>query len=151
MDISAYIWFGLLVLFLIAESQTVALLFLWFAAGALVATVASVLNAPVWLQVLLFFVVSIALLLSLRPLLRKFMTPKIVKTNVDALAGQKCYVTAAIDNLAACGQVKLNGMEWTARSTSGQKIDAGTLVQVDRIEGVKAFVTPVEVKEEVSL
>lgn len=151
MEVSTIIWFGLLVLFLIAESQTVALMFLWFAAGALVATVASVLNAPVWLQILLFFVVSITLLLSLRPMLRKFMTPRIVKTNVDALVGQKCYVTAAIDNISASGQVKLNGMEWTARSTTGLEIPAGTLVCVDKIEGVKAFVTPVEMKEEVSL
>jgi membrane protein implicated in regulation of membrane protease activity len=49
-----------------------------------------------------------------------------------------------IDNLAATGQVKLGSMEWTARSTDGNPIKAGTLVKVDRIEGVKAFVTIVK-------
>ena len=45
--------------------------------------------------------------------------------------------------------MKLGAMEWTARSTDGSIIPQGTLVKVDRIEGVKAFVTPVEVKETV--
>ena len=48
-----------------------------------------------------------------------------------------------IDNINAVGHVKLNGMEWTARSTDGHPIAAGTLVTVDHVEGVKAFVTPV--------
>ena len=56
------------------------------------------------------------------------------------------YVTAAIDNVAARGQVKLGAMEWTARSTSGEPISAGTLIRVDRIEGVKAFVSPLQVE-----
>ena len=53
-------------------------------------------------------------------------------------------LTTAIENITAVGQVKLNGMEWTARSTSGEPIPAGTIVKVDRIEGVKAFVSPVK-------
>ena len=59
------------------------------------------------------------------------------------------YVTADIDNLSATGSVKLGAMEWTARSTDGSIISEGTLVKVDRIEGVKAFVTPVQVTETV--
>ena len=49
-----------------------------------------------------------------------------------------------IDNVEARGQVKLGGMEWTARSTSGDPISVGTEVRVDRVEGVKVYVTPVE-------
>lgn len=151
MNTSAIIWFSLFVLFLIIEGQVVALVSIWFAAGALVATVASVLGAEIWLQITLFFVVSIGFMLALRPMLRKYVTPKIVKTNVDAMIGTKGYVTADIDNIASTGQVKLGGMEWTARSTSGDVIKVGTLVTVDKIEGVKAFVTPVAVQEKVSL
>ena len=56
----------------------------------------------------------------------------------------------AVENLTAAGQVKLGAMEWTARSTSGDPIAVGTRVKVDRIEGVKVFVTPVEVPVNVS-
>ena len=89
--------------------------------------------------------VSAALLAALRPVARKHFTPKLAKTNVDAIVGSQGYVTAHVDNLSAQGQVKLGAMVWTARSTSGEPIEAGTLVRVDKIEGVKAFVSPAEV------
>ena len=137
------LWLVLIVVFLMAEASTVTLISLWFAAGALVAMIASLLGAQFWLQGVLFLVVACFLLACLRPLVRKYIKPRITKTNVDAVIGAKGYVTAAVDNLSATGKVKLNGMEWTARSTSGERIAEGTLVKVDRIEGVKAFVTPV--------
>ena len=62
------------------------------------------------------------------------------------MLGSEGYVTADIDNMSATGKVKLGAMEWTARSTSGKVIPAGTLVKVDKIEGVKAFVSPAEIK-----
>ena len=137
------LWLVLIVVFLMAEAGTVTLISLWFAAGALVAMIASLLGAQFWLQGVLFFVVACFLLACLRPLVRKYIKPRITKTNVDAIIGAKGYVTAAVDNLSATGKVRLGGMEWTARSASGQRIAEGTLVKVDRIEGVKAFVTPV--------
>ena len=95
------------------------------------------------IQVLLFLLVSAVLLVCLRGMVRKHFTPKLTKTNVDAVIGSRGYVTETVDNLAASGQVKLGAMPWTARSTDGSPIEAGTLVQVDRIEGVKAYVSPV--------
>ncbi|MBO5892514.1 MAG: NfeD family protein [Oscillospiraceae bacterium] len=150
MDLASIIWLGLLVVFLIVEAACpIHLVSLWFAAGALVAAIASMLGAAVWLQVGLFLVVSVSLLVGLWPFTKKFLKPRISPTNVDANIGARCYVTAAVDNLSAQGQIKLNGLEWTARSTTGETIPEGTLVQVDRIEGVKAFVTPVQ--EEVNV
>lgn len=149
MNWAAIVWLVLLVLFLMVESATVALVSIWFAVGSLAALIASLLNIPIGWQAVLFFGVSCVLLTLLRPLVRKFITPKVVKTNVDAIVGTQGLVTAAIDNVTAAGQVKLGAMEWTARSTSGEKIEAGTLVKVDRIEGVKVFVSPVEVKANV--
>ena len=145
MNWAAVIWLVLLVVFLVTEASTVTMVSLWFAAGSLVALIASLLNAAVWLQVVLFLAVSAILLSALRPLVRKHFTPKLTKTNVDAMVGATGLVTVAIDNVAAAGQVKLGAMTWTARSTSGEKIPEGTLVRVDKIEGVKAFVTAVEV------
>ena len=104
----------------------------------------ALLGGAIWLQVLTFLVVSAIALTALRPLVRKYLTPKLTATNIDSVIGSVGMVTATIDNIGATGQVKLNGMEWTARSTSGDPIPEGTLVRVDKIEGVKAFVTPVK-------
>ncbi len=139
------IWLVLMVVFLIAEASTVAMVSLWFAAGSLVALIASLLGAPLWLQITLFLAVSAVLLASLRTVIRKHFTPKLTATNVDAVIGSRGYVTADIDNVSATGTVKLGAMEWTARSATGEIIQAGTLVKVEKIEGVKVFVTPVTV------
>ena len=146
MELSSIIWFVLLVGFLIVEAACpIHLVSIWFAAGSLAAMVVSFLHGPIWLQITLFLVVSCALVAMLWPFIKKFLRPRLEKTNVDAMIGTQGYVTAEIDNLTAVGQVKLGGMAWTARSTSGQIVPVGTLVKVDRIEGVKAFVSPVKV------
>ena len=144
MYIAALLWLGLMIFFIVMEASTVTLVSIWFAAGSLAATIAALLSAPIWLQVALFLTVSGVLLACLRPFVRKFIRPKITTTNVDAIIGTRGYVTDTIDNLEARGQVKLGGVEWSARSTGGQPIPEKTLVQVDKVEGVKAFVSPVE-------
>ena len=149
MKLAAFVWLGLMILFLIAEGATVSLVSLWFAAGAVVAMFAALLGAGVWLQTGLFLAVSGALLLMLRPIVRRYLVPKITATNVDSLVGATGLVTVAIDNVTASGQVKLGAMEWTARSTTGGNIPQGTLIRVDRIEGVKVYVTPVNVPEKI--
>ena len=140
------IWLVLMVIFLIAEAATVVTVSLWFAAGALVALLSSLLGASVPLQVVLFLIVSALLLACLRGAVRKHFTPKLERTNVDAIVDSRGYVTADIDNVSATGTVKLGAMEWTARSTSGSPISKGTQVKVDKIEGVKVFVTPTEIE-----
>ncbi len=149
MNWAAILWFTLLVVFLIAEASTVTLISLWFAAGSLVALVICLLSGSFPVQVVAFLAVSAILLTLLRPMLRKFYTPKLVKTNVDSVIGSTGLVTVAVDNVKAEGKVKLGAMEWTARSTAGAAIPEGTLVKVDRIEGVKVFVTPAEELETV--
>ncbi len=145
MNISAILWFLLMIVFLITEASTVVMVSLWFATGALAAMIASLLGAEFWLQAVLFVAVSGILLSLLRPIFCKYVKPKIAKTNTDAVIGSRGIVTARIDNVQAIGQVKLGAMEWTARSSSGEVIEAGTQVTVDRIEGVKVYVTPAPV------
>ena len=99
------------------------------------------------MQVGIFLAVSGVLLALLRPFLRKYIAPSIQKTNVDSLVGRECPVTEDIQNLQSQGQVKVNGMVWSARSTDGQHIPKGTVVRIDRIEGVKLLVSPVPVPE----
>lgn len=149
MNWEVIIWLGLMVAFLIVEASCpIHLVSIWFAAGSLAAMIAAALHAEFWLQIVLFVAVSGVLLASLWPVTRKFLKPKLAKTNVDAVVGQRGHVTEDIDNIDATGQVKLGGMYWTARSVSGRKIPVGTLVQVERIEGVKAYVSPVPEKVE---
>ena len=145
MDWTVYLWFALMVGFVIIEAACpFHLVSIWFAVGALAATVIGLLDGALWLQVTAFFVISVGLLIALWPLTKKFLKPRVTATNVDAVIGSEGYITAEVDNVAAVGQVKLGSMEWTARSTTGEKLEAGRLVKVDRIEGVKAFVSPVE-------
>ena len=145
-----YIWLGLLALFLVVEAICpVHLVSIWFAAGALAAVLVSLLHGAVWLQIIVFMAVSAILLILLWPLVRKFLNPRHVATNVDSVIGSQGYVTQTIDNDSGTGQVKLGPMEWTARSTSGRDIPEHTLVRVDRIEGVKVFVSPAEVSAKI--
>lgn len=137
------LWIVLAVAFLIVEFGTVTLVSIWFVVGALAALGVWALGAPLWAQVLTFAAVSMLMLILLRPFLRKFVDPHKVPTNVDALIGKEAIVTEAIDNLAAVGTIKVNGVTWTARSKSGAHIPAGTVVAVREVEGVKAIVEPV--------
>ena len=138
-----FLWLALFVVFLIVEAGTVALVSIWFALGALAALVSCALGAEMWLQITVFLVVSLVLLAVLWKKVRG--KAQRTRTNVDSMIGAEGYVTEAIDNLSYTGRVKLGGITWAARSTSGAGIPVGTLVKVERIEGVKVFVSPAEV------
>lgn len=145
MNWAVVIWLVLLILFLIVEAVcAIHLVCLWFAVGALVALIAAIAGASTAIQIGLFLVVSCALLALLWPLVKKYLNPSHVATNIDSIIGSQGLVTESIDNVTAQGQVKIGAMYWTARSTSGESIAAGTKIKVDTIEGVKVFVTPVE-------
>ena len=149
MNMSAIAWFVLMIVFLLVEASTVCVVSIWFAVGALSAMIASLLGGQLWLQVVLFLVISAALLAALRPITKKYFTPKLVKTNVDAVIGTTGIVLEPIDNVHSTGRVKLSGMEWTARSTNGEPIEKDTLIRVDRVEGVKVYVSPAQVSASV--
>lgn len=140
---SVILWLMLFVVFLVLEAGTVAMVSLWFAVGALAALAASLLGAAMWLQITVFLAVSVTLL----ALLWKKFRVKVsgAKTNINSVIGTEGYVTEPIDNVSYTGRVKLGGITWAARSASGQPIPVGALVRVERIEGVKVFVSPAEV------
>ena len=140
-----FFWFALLVIFIWAEAATVNMVSAWFALGSLGALITALLGGKIWLQVVVFLAVSGVALALLRPIAKKYFTPKLTRTNVDALAGKTCLCVTDIDNLTGSGQVKVGDVEWSARSTTGEAIPAGTEVRIDRVEGVKVYVTPVTV------
>ena len=137
----AMVWLVAMVVFLVIEALVPGLVSLWFAVGALAAVLAAALNAPVWLQLVWFFVVSVAALWLTRPLVKKYVNSKVQPTNADAVIGRECLVTEDIDNIRATGRVKVGGMEWTARSEAEDvKFPTGTVVTAVAIEGVKLIV-----------
>lgn len=138
-----WIWLGAVIVFGVLEAATAALVSVWFVGGAAAALLAACLDSPLWLQITLFLAVSIGILLAVRPLMRK-LNNTAVPTNLDRTVGQIARVTEEIDRAAGTGAVYVDGKTWTARSDGSAVIPTGTEVLVERIEGVKLFVTPQE-------
>ena len=136
-------WMVLLILCIGIEVLTLGLTTIWFAGGALVAILASLLHAPIFVQIILFFVVSLLMLFFTRPIAVKYFNRGRVKTNVESMVGRQAIVTGEIDNLKAAGQVTVSGQEWTARSSDDNvRIPAGSVVLVRAVNGVKLIVEP---------
>lgn len=134
-------WVAALVVCLIVEAVTAGLVSIWFVFGSLVALICAALGAAVWLQIFWFVIVSVATLVLTRPLVKRYVDSRSVATNADRSIGRAAVVTERIDNLAAAGAVKLDGVVWTARSTDDAvAIEAGERVTVRAIEGVKLIV-----------
>lgn len=135
------IWLIVLVVCLVVEISTLGLASIWFAGGALLALIISMIGGPLWLQVLVFLLTSIVLLVFTRPIAVKYFNKSRTKTNVESVAGKQAIVTVTIDNLKGEGRIVTDGMEWTARSLDSSIIEEGTVVTIEKIEGVKAIVT----------
>ena len=137
----AIIWLIVLVVCLVVEISTLGLTSIWFAGGALLALLIAMIGGPLWLQVLVFLVTSIVLLIFTRPIAAKYFNKNREKTNVNSKIGKQAIVTVAIDNLKGEGQIVTEGMEWTARSLDSTIIEEGSVVTIEKIEGVKAVVS----------
>lgn len=138
--------FGVL---LLIEILTLGLTTIWFAAGALVAFLAAALNMPLLVQVIAFLVVSILMLIFTRPIMTKHLNAKTTKTNAESLVGEKARVLITVNNLKSEGQVMVNGMEWTARSTKDEVTFAkDEMVKIVGISGVKLIIEKLNKEEE---
>ena len=144
------VWLCAMVALLIIEALVPGLVSIWFALGALAALISSLLGAPLWLQVVWFFLVSIVSLLLTRPLARRYVNSRAVRTNADMAIGQDCVVTEAIDNVRGTGAVSVGGKIWTARMvTPDGHAEKGTVLRAVRIEGVKLIVEEIRENKEV--
>ena len=134
-------WLVVLVVLVVIELLTMGLTTVWFAGGALMATIASLFNAPLALQVILFLLASAILLFFTRPLAVKYFNKDRVRTNAESLVGRQAIVISEIDNLQGIGQVNVGGMEWSARTrVDGVILPVGTVATVLAINGVKLVV-----------
>ena len=137
-----FVWLVAMIGLLVIEALVPGLVSIWFAAGALVALLLSLVGGELWLQFTCFLVVSLVLLALTRPLAKKYVNAHTTPTNADRLIGADCVVTEEIDNLRGTGAVSVDGKVWTARlETPDGKAPKGTVVKALRIEGVRLIVT----------
>lgn len=138
MQTMAYVWLGVIVLAIITEASTVALVSIWFVPSACIAMILALCNVPLWIQLLVFFVTFLLLMIFIKPLFKKCFGLKKVATNADTVIGMDAVVVEQINNLEAKGQVKVRGQVWSARSSDDSVIyTQGEIVRVLSIEGVK--------------
>lgn len=139
-DMATTIWIAAIIIFGVAEAATAGLTSIWFVLGSVAGLIAAVCGGPVWLQVGLFFAVSIAALAFTRPLVVKLMKKDIKPTNADRVLNNVGRVTERIDNALPSGAVYIDGKTWTARSADGEVIEPDAAVRILRMEGVKLIV-----------
>ena len=90
---------------------------------------------------ILFLVISLVLLIFTRPLAVRYMNKGVPKTNVNSLIGEKAVVIQKINNLEQTGQVRINDIEWMARTSSDEvTIPEQTVVTIEAVQGVKLIV-----------
>lgn len=141
----ALLWTVVTVLLAVIEAATTQFVSIWFAGGAFLALIAAIIGLGVWWQITVFVITSCILLLLTRPFIKKAFSKGPEKTNSDAVIGMKVPVYAKINNLSSEGAVKIRDVVWSARSENGEEIDAGSIVEIVRIEGVKLIVKQREV------
>ena len=135
------VWLIILAVLVVIEIATLGLTTIWFAGGALVAFLLSVIHAPVALQIAAFLIVSVVLLYFTRPIAIKYFNRDRIRTNSEALIGKQAIVVSDINNIEGLGRVLIQGKEWSARAAiEDEKIAAGAVVEVTDIEGVKLLV-----------
>lgn len=133
-------WLIIVIVMAVIEIITLGLTTIWFAGGALVAFIASLLGADLAVQIILFIVVSMALMALTRPLAVNYLNRDRVKTNAESLIGKLGVVKEKVDNLNAQGIVSVEGQEWTARAIDDEMIPLYAVVEVVEIRGVKLMV-----------
>jgi membrane protein implicated in regulation of membrane protease activity len=133
-----FIWFGIIIFTGVIEALTMDLSSIWFAVGAFFALIVAIfLPDIIWLQVLIFIIFSIALLLTLRPVFRRYIKKNEIKTNSDSLIGKTAICVKPIID-GERGEVKIEGKIWTA--IANENIQEKDKVVVLAIKGVKLVV-----------
>ena len=137
----AIFWLGAFGVLLLIEILTLGLTTIWFAVGALAAFLLTLVNASLAIQIVVFIIVSMVMLIFTRPIMTKYLNKKTTKTNAESLVGRSARVLIPINNLKSEGQVMVNGMEWTARSTKDEvTFQKDEMVHIVGISGVKLIV-----------
>lgn len=137
---SSIIWLIILAIMIVMEIISLGLTTIWFGVGAVGAAIVAWIGYGIWVQILVFTLLSLISMAVFRPIAMKYLNKEKEKTNIDGVVGKTVVVTKEINNELATGEVQLNGMSWTARSESGRVIPEEERVTVESVEGVKLIV-----------
>jgi len=135
--ILAYIWLGVAIVLGIFEAHTTQLVSVWFAIAAFISAILAIVGLPWWLQLAAFIVLSVALLIATKPLVRRFISsrPK-AKLNLDRIIGQTALILSDVGN-GIVGQAKVGGQVWSAVAAGNEVFPKDSHAEVVSIDGVK--------------
>lgn len=135
------LWLALIIIFVVVEIATVGLTSIWFAGGALAALLVQWIGLNIYVQILVFIIVSAVLMIFTRPWALKYFKPGLVKTNYETVVGENVCLTEDVDNMKGTGTGVYKGQEWTVRAyEAGKTFEAGEIVTVKEIRGVTLYV-----------
>lgn len=148
MDYMWIIWLVIFVLALLIEAIGPEIVSVWFAGGAVVSLIISFIpGVEWWVQLIVFAVVSAALLVFCRPFLAKVLKRDTIDLNADTMVGKKGVITSEVKETKS-GEVVIDGVTWTAVATKDDMaIGKDSLVKVMAVSGNKLIVMPVNSKE----
>lgn len=140
MDVIRYGWLAVILFSVLIEAATVTLASIWFAFGGLVALICTLFISSLPVLIMIFFIVSIVLLIFTRPIAVKYLKIGRYKTNTDLLIGKECIVIEDINTIENKGLVKIGGQTWSAKTSLDYVIKKDEMVVIKKVEGVKLVV-----------
>lgn len=135
------VWIMIIIALSFIEAATINLVSIWFIVSALISLITSFFDVPFLYQFGIFVLVGLLLMITTKPILKKWIKPKNIKTNVDRVIGMTGIVTEEITK-NTIGEVKVDGKKWSA--ISPKKIPVGEEIVIDEIDGVKLKVHKLE-------
>ena len=134
------LWLTAFLAFAVIEMITLDLFFIMLGGGALAALASDFAGADLWLQIVVFCVVSLLMIAFVRPVAVSHLKAGTSeqRSNADRLIGEHAVVMEAVTTEG--GLVKIGGDIWSARSATGV-LPAGEKVVVSAIDGATAVVS----------
>lgn len=139
-----WIWAVAAVVLTVAEIFTAGFFMLPFGIGAAVAAVLALTGQSLMWQWVAFIGVSLIALFSMRPLAAKLTHEPPQKVAADRSIGKEALVIERLDDNQHAGRVRVEREEWRAEAPGFEPLEVGTRVIVERIDGTRLIVRPVD-------
>lgn len=140
---ATFIWLGIAIVLGVIEAASPMLVCIWFCLGAAVTFAVSLFVDNLLVQIVVFLVASTAMLLALRPFMKKRINAKGAETatNADTYIGRDVVVTQGIP-AGQNGRVLLADVSWLARTADGSPLATGAHATVQAVDGTVLTVAP---------
>ena len=136
-----YFWLSIVIFLAIIEASTVDVVTIWYVVSGIITIILSFFIDNFILQFAFFTILGTILLFTTRPIVKKTLKNKNIKTNFDRVIGMEGIVTEDIAP-TSIGEVKVDGKRWSA--ISEKELKKGSLVTILSIDGVKLKVEKVK-------